>query len=100
VQEALTNIVKHAAAAHVTVELIENHATVDVTVTDDGAGFETEATSEGFGLLGMRERIALLDGHLDIDSTRGSGTTVAVRLPVQRRPADAPPAGRRVATAS
>ena len=88
VQEALTNVVKHAAAAHVTVALIETGANVDVTVTDDGAGFETEATSEGFGLLGMRERIALLDGHLEIDSKRGRGTTVAVRLPVERRPAE------------
>jgi signal transduction histidine kinase len=87
VQEALTNVVKHAAARHVTVELVEEHGTIHVTVTDDGAGFATEAAGEGFGLLGMRERIALLDGHLEINSARGAGTSVAIRLPVQRSPA-------------
>ncbi len=91
VQEALTNVVKHAAAGHVTVELIESDESVHLTVTDDGAGFETEGTSEGFGLLGMRERLALLDGHMQIDSSRGRGTTVAVRLPLQRGPGQASP---------
>jgi signal transduction histidine kinase len=90
VQESLTNVVKHAAAAHVTVALTETDATVQMTVTDDGAGFETEAASGGFGLLGMRERIALLNGHPKIDSAPGRGTTVAVRLPVARPPAAAP----------
>jgi signal transduction histidine kinase len=87
VQEALTNVVKHAAAGHVTVGLVEEHGTVRVTVTDDGAGFATDAAAEGFGLLGMRERIALLAGRLEITSARGAGTCVAIRLPVTRRPA-------------
>ena len=52
VQEALTNVVKHAAAGHVTVALIETGATVEVTVTDDGAGYETAATSGASGCSG------------------------------------------------
>ena len=88
VQEALTNIVKHAGAGHVTIKLIEDDATVQLTVADDGAGFETDVASEGFGLIGMRERIALLGGELDFESQPGAGTTVAARIPVQRRPAE------------
>jgi signal transduction histidine kinase len=85
VQEALTNVVKHAGASRVTVAAIEDDATVELTVTDDGAGFQTDAASEGFGLIGMRERITLLGGELDFDSQPGAGTTVAARIPVQRR---------------
>jgi signal transduction histidine kinase len=86
VQEALTNVVKHAGASRVTVAVTEDDATVELTVTDDGAGFQTDAASAGFGLIGMRERIALLGGELDFDSRPGAGTTVAARIPVQRRP--------------
>jgi signal transduction histidine kinase len=86
VQEALTNVVKHAGAGRVTVQLIEDDATVQLTVIDDGAGFQTDAASEGFGLIGMRERIALIGGALVFDSLPGAGTTVAARIPVQRRP--------------
>ena len=68
VQEALTNVVKHAGASRVTVALIEDDGTVELSVTDDGAGFQTDAASEGFGLIGMRERVALLGGELDFDS--------------------------------
>ena len=86
VQEALTNVVKHAGASRVTVALIEDDATVQLTVTDDGAGFQTDAASKGFGLIGMRERIALIGGALVFDSQPGAGTTVAARIAVQRRP--------------
>ena len=88
VQEALTNVVKHAGAGRVTVAMIEDDATVQLTVTDDGAGFETGAASEGFGLIGMRERVALLGGELHFDSQPGAGTIVAARIPVQRRSAE------------
>jgi signal transduction histidine kinase len=90
VQEALTNVVKHAAASRVTVAVIEDDTTVELTVTDDGAGFQTDASSNGFGLIGMRERTALLGGNLDFSSEHGTGTTVTVRLPVQRRPPEWP----------
>ena len=88
VQEALTNIVKHAGATRVTVALIEDDATVRLSVTDDGAGFHTGAATEGFGLIGMRERVALLAGELEFDSQPGAGTTVTARIPIQRRPSE------------
>jgi signal transduction histidine kinase len=88
VQEALTNVVKHAGAGRVTVAVVEDDASVELTVTDDGAGFQTDAASEGFGLIGMRERVALLGGELNFDSQPGAGTSVAARVPVQRRPAE------------
>ena len=84
VQEALTNVVKHAAAERVAVTLVEDAGCVHLTVTDDGAGFRSQAAGDGFGLLGMRERVALLAGHFDITSPPGAGTTIAVQLPVQR----------------
>jgi signal transduction histidine kinase len=93
VQEALTNVVKHADAAHAWVEIAEDEAGVRVRIRDDGAGFDPRAASEGFGLLGMRERVALVDGTLEIDSSPGEGTTVTATLPGRHRAAtDAPDA--------
>jgi signal transduction histidine kinase len=69
VQAALTNVVKHAGASRVTVAVIEDNATVQLSVTDDGAGFQTDAATEGFGLIGMRERVAL--SAASWTSTRG-----------------------------
>lgn len=86
VQEALTNVVKHAGASRVTVAVIEDNATIQLSVTDDGAGFQTDAANDGFGLIGMRERVTLLAGELDFSSQPGAGTTVTARIPVQRRP--------------
>jgi signal transduction histidine kinase len=85
VQEALTNAVKHGQATRAVVEIVEDDTTVHVTVRDDGAGFDPAARTDGFGLLGMRERVQLLDGTLEIESTPGEGTTVSATFPVQRR---------------
>ncbi len=85
VQEALTNAVKHGYAKRAVVELCEHPTAVELLVRDDGRGFDTEAHSDGFGLLGMRERIALLGGELDIRSALDSGTTVTARLPNTHR---------------
>jgi two-component system, NarL family, sensor histidine kinase DevS len=93
VQEALTNASKHGAATRAVVELHENETTVDVTIRDDGAGFDPSAATNGFGLLGMRERVELLGGRLKIESSPGEGTTVSAALPVARRePGEAPAA--------
>lgn len=87
VQEALTNTVKHGGVTKARVEVSEDGATVHVVVRDDGAGFDPGAATAGFGLLGMRERVELLGGTLDIESTPGTGTTVRVSLPAQGRAA-------------
>ncbi|HXE46322.1 MAG TPA: GAF domain-containing sensor histidine kinase [Conexibacter sp.] len=76
VQEALTNVVKHAAATAVQVSVVEHDGQVEVSVGDDGGGFDPAAATDGFGVLGMRERISLLNGQLDVDSAPGDGTTV------------------------
>ena len=85
VQEALTNASKHGNATRAVVEIHEEHGVVHLSVRDDGSGFDPHAHSDGFGLLGMRERVALLDGELLVDSTPGLGTVISARIPVRRR---------------
>ena len=84
VQEALSNIAKHADAAHVEVTVREDAESVEIRVQDDGEGFDIERPSDGFGLIGMRERVGLLEGELAIESVIGEGTTVRVVLPTPR----------------
>jgi signal transduction histidine kinase len=88
VQEALTNAAKHGGATKARVEVTEDESTVHIVVSDDGAGFDPAAATAGFGLLGMRERVELLGGTIEIESAPGSGTTVNVSVPAQRRDAD------------
>jgi signal transduction histidine kinase len=81
VQEAITNAVKHAAAGRIDVSVVEHDENVEIRVSDDGAGFDPDDTDVGFGLIGMRERVALLNGSLAIDSEHGAGTTVRAVVP-------------------
>ena len=84
VQEALTNVVKHAEANRAWVEVSEDEQEVTVTVRDDGTGFDPDQPAVGFGLVGMRERAELVNGRLLIDSSAEQGTTVRVVLPAER----------------
>ncbi|MGO9954750.1 MAG: GAF domain-containing protein [Solirubrobacteraceae bacterium] len=86
-QEALTNAAKHGHAQRVVVEIAESQTTIELTVRDDGAGFDPTSSTAGFGLLGMRERVQLLGGTAHVHSAVGEGTRVTARFPVQRRPA-------------
>ncbi|HET8758622.1 MAG TPA: GAF domain-containing protein, partial [Solirubrobacteraceae bacterium] len=88
-QEAMTNGVKHAAADALVVEVSEADGRATVRVRDDGQGFDPSAAPAGFGLVGMRERVELLGGNLEIEAAPGAGTTVIARLPVRRRAAAA-----------
>lgn len=92
VQEALTNAVKHAGAEHLAVEIVERGGKVTVRVSDDGSGFEAGSPSRGYGLVGMHERVELVDGRLAIESGAGSGTTISAELPLRRSLADDAPA--------
>jgi two-component system, NarL family, sensor histidine kinase DevS len=95
VQEALTNVVKHAGAERVSITIADPEDDVGdilVEVTDDGEGFDAETATGGFGLVGMRERVSLVHGELEVTSRPGDGTTVRARIPVQRQPLDAPEA--------
>jgi signal transduction histidine kinase len=88
-QEALTNIAKHAQASQVTVKLETFPAQVRLCIADNGRGFDPQKAAQtgatgggGWGLLGMRERAALLDGQLEIDSAPGRGARVCVTVPL------------------
>jgi signal transduction histidine kinase len=85
VQEALTNAVEHGKARRAVVEIHEDDMYVQLRVRDDGDGFDPNAHTGGFGLLGMRERVQLLEGTFQIESSRPGGTTITASLPVQRR---------------
>ena len=80
VQESLTNIVKHAHARNVSVLLTRKNGTVVAVIEDDGCGFDPAAAFDGFGIEGMRERVALLDGRLQIESAKDAGTTLVVEV--------------------
>jgi signal transduction histidine kinase len=83
VQEALSNIVKHAGATHVSVIVARRERSVVAIIEDDGVGFAPDGVREdALGLLGMRERLALVGGTLEIESADGTGTTVAAQVPV------------------
>jgi signal transduction histidine kinase len=81
VQEALTNVVKHAAARHVSILLTRKNERVVAVIEDDGHGFDPGREADGSGIQGMRERVELLDGRLRIESSAGSGTTLVVEVP-------------------
>ena len=84
VQESLTNVVKHARARRVSILLARKEGAVKAVVEDDGQGFDAaEQTRDGYGLVGMRERLALLGGRLEVESTRDAGTTIAAEVPVR-----------------
>ncbi len=85
VQEALTNVTRHANAGHVRVLVRESGDEVLVEVQDDGLGFDVARMSPGFGLAGMLERVSLVGGTLQVDSS-DEGTLVCARMPA-RRPA-------------
>lgn len=81
-QEALTNVAKHAAARHVSVVLQRLPGHVSAVVEDDGKGFESESIPRNrLGILGMRERVALVGGALVVESAIGGGTAVIARIP-------------------
>ena len=80
-QELVTNILRHAKAEQVSVELYERDGTIVLAVEDDGQGFDPEARSAGAGITGMRERAALVNGTIRFDSEPGSGTHVLVEIP-------------------
>jgi signal transduction histidine kinase len=83
VQESLSNIVKHANATRAAVELTVDGHHIMVCVTDDGKGLSPDASQkpDSFGLIGMRERTAALDGEMKLESRDGCGTVIRVRLP-------------------
>lgn len=88
VQEALTNIARHARASAVEVRLEERGDDLAVEVEDNGCGIAGPAQPQSFGLLGMQERIGMLGGSLEIDSAPDRGTTIRLHVPLRQRKGD------------
>jgi signal transduction histidine kinase len=84
VQEALTNVARHARATDVQIELRQHDGELELTVTDNGMGYPADATRrEGsFGLIGMRERAAMLGGRVEFGNPAGGGARLVVHLPL------------------
>ncbi len=83
VQEALNNVTKHAGASRAEALVEWSDDTVEVTVRDDGCGFDESSANGGFGLMGMRERVMLAGGQLEIDTAPGRGTIVSATIPIR-----------------
>jgi PAS domain S-box-containing protein len=86
-QESLTNVARHAGATQVQVTLAHSDGRIRLQISDDGSGFDAGhgASGTSFGLLGMRERVAMLGGRLTIDSAPGTGTTVTVEIAAEEK---------------
>ena len=84
-QEALTNVARHAEARRVTVRLVATPRQVQLTIEDDGLGFDASDTAEDrHGLVGMNERARMLGGALDLSTSPGAGTRVRVTVPLEK----------------
>jgi len=101
VQEALTNVVRHARAQHVLVELQQRDTELELTIRDDGVGFDVQSALEramhgaSLGLLGMDERVSLVGGQMEIESVPMRGTEIRARFPLAlpSSKAQGPPVG-------
>jgi anti-sigma regulatory factor (Ser/Thr protein kinase) len=82
VQEALTNVARHAEAPSASVVVVHQGPVLSVVVEDDGRGFDVNGSTNRFGLVSMRERVAIVRGTLDVDSQPGRGTTLRARIPI------------------
>jgi len=89
VQEALTNISRHARASHVDIRMEEVDAELHLLIQDNGVGFDPRASRKGFGLLGMSERVSMLGGEMTVDGSHG--VRISVILPLN----DASPEGEK-----
>jgi signal transduction histidine kinase len=88
-QEAVDNAIRHSGARVATVTLEEDGGEVRLSVRDEGCGFDAAAHSDGYGIVDMRERLALVGGALDVQSEPGRGTTLSARIPSRRVPSAA-----------
>jgi signal transduction histidine kinase len=88
-QEAIANILRHANASQASVILIQRDNEVTLLIEDDGAGFDPAMLQTEsklcLGLIGMRERATLLGGNFSIESSRGKGTTIRIKIPIHKR---------------
>jgi signal transduction histidine kinase len=83
-QEIVSNIIKHAQANRITIQIIKHESELTVMIEDNGVGFDTSKMNEfsGIGLKNIISRIEFLKGSVDFDSNLGKGTTVIIEVPV------------------
>lgn len=81
IQEALTNVLRHAAASHVSIFINDDAGNIRVCIEDDGQGFQPNQGKKTFGLLGMQERVKMLDGKIEITSQPGQGSRIFATFP-------------------
>lgn len=81
VQEALNNVVKHAQATTVTIDLLDRKNSYELVISDNGKGFRKNSSNLGFGLQSLSERSKILNGKLRVKSTPGSGTKITMKVP-------------------
>jgi signal transduction histidine kinase len=88
VQESLTNVARHSKATDVKIDLARNNGHVTLTIADNGIGLTSDTTlqKKTMGILGMKERTAIIGGTYEIQSTPGKGTTISVHLPLGAKP--------------
>jgi two-component system NarL family sensor kinase len=85
-QEALANVVRHAAAGHATLRLLTTPEEIQLTVEDDGQGFDVDRVpGDRYGLVGLNERARLLGGRVELESSPGEGTRVRVFVPLEAK---------------
>ena len=82
IQELINNIVKHALADEVTIQLIQHNKHLSIMVEDNGIGFNLSDQPHGIGLENIKYRVQSMDGTLNIDSSLGRGTSVSFELPL------------------
>lgn len=83
IQELLTNVVKHANANEVSLQLIKHNDSLMISIEDDGVGFDTRATKNGVGLTSIESRVQILNGNLSLDSAPQNGTFISIFLPLK-----------------
>jgi two-component system NarL family sensor kinase len=83
-QELITNVIRHARASQIMVQIVFDQKQLAITVEDDGRGFEpgTIGHHKGMGLSNIKSRVAFLNGQLNVDTSAGSGTSVYIEVPV------------------
>ncbi|HEX7635385.1 MAG TPA: CHASE domain-containing protein [Noviherbaspirillum sp.] len=91
-QESLTNVIRHANATHVVIEVYNEDGKLTMRIADNGVGLYSKMpkTAHSFGLVGMEERVHALNGTFLIDSMPGKGTTLTIYIPLETVPADVP----------
>lgn len=83
-QESLSNIIKHAEAEHVRIEIAYRPEVFSMSIADDGKGFDAkDGRDAGIGLINMKQRVEVMQGKLDISSTPGKGTKITIHIPYE-----------------